>query len=195
VPFTPGGDGSYAFETDLPAATGAGWLALTEDVLLFATLGDPDAVEIGIAPRAWGPLTGDFSALSCAVGGTQSLNVRAGAVHGGSTYLVLGSLSGTYPGIPAGTTLIPLVFDGYTQFALASPNQPPLGQSFGLLDALGSATATFTLPPGATPSLAGQTVCHACVVLDLASTNPVALVLNPASTARSVASRSSAAVW
>ena len=60
--------------------------------------------------------------------------------------------------------------DGVPDFlfllTLRQPNVPPLGNSLGTLDGAGTATATFALPPGLDPSLAGITLHPAAIVLN-----------------------------
>jgi outer membrane protein assembly factor BamB len=82
----------------------------------------------------------------------------------GQVYLVLGSLSGTSPGLPLpGGLTLPLVADALTTLWLASPNLPPFSNGLGLLSPSGDARATLTLPSGLSPTLAGLTAHHAFV--------------------------------
>jgi len=110
--------------------------------------------------------------LSESAGGTAEMFLDAGAANAGGLYFVLGSTSGSTPGIPFGADTIPLNFDGYFSFTLAHPNTAPLGATFGTLDADGCGTATFTLPAGGFPgpSVAGLEVTHAFAVLNLGGT-------------------------
>ena len=94
-------------------------------------------------------------------GGTQTLSLAAGPANGGAFYYVLGSASGTSPGAPIGSILLPLNFDAYFNFTLLNPNVPPLGSTFANLDGEGAGTATITIAPGTDPSLAGATFHHA----------------------------------
>jgi hypothetical protein len=116
---------------------------------------------------AVGGLIGSPGQISLSAGGTQTLSLNLTAAQAGKSYLVLGSASGTAPGLVYAGTTVPLNLDGYLLFTLLNPNSPPLGNSGGLLDASGDATATFTLPPSTDPSLAGLTVHHAGFALDL----------------------------
>lgn len=105
----------------------------------------------------------------------------------GSCWLVLGSLSGTAPGLPIDGQILPLNADAYPVIPLIQPNAPPLAGSLGLLDAQGLASATFTLPLGLPAGLAGTTLNHAFAVIELTATllavvfasNAVALSLTP----------------
>ena len=106
--------------------------------------------------------------ISAASGGAVGLELLAGAENGGKLFLMLGSASGTSPGITIGGVHLPLsVTDPYFQFTLASPNTAPLPQSLGLLDMLGRASTSFVLPAGVAPAgLIGVELNHAYVVLD-----------------------------
>jgi glucose/arabinose dehydrogenase len=103
--------------------------------------------------------------LSLASGGEVHFTLAAGAPLAGLPYLLLGSLSGTAPGIGVGLTTLPLQPDAYFLTTLSAPNSTFLPQSLGLLDAEGGATCSFLLPPGLSPSLQGAKVWHAFVVV------------------------------
>ena len=70
---------------------------------------------------------------------------------------------------------------------LTSANSGPFVNTFGTLDAAGSAAPSIVLPTGAPSSLAGAALNHAAVVLELTPTllrvdvasNPVQLDLIP----------------
>lgn len=129
-------------------------------------------------------LVADAAALSLSAGGTVGLSLLAGPGHAGGVYLLLGSASGTSPGVPVDALTLPLNPDGYLTYTLLSP-AGLLSGSLGLLDPAGSAQATLTVPAGANPTLAGLVLHHAFLVFggpagqaQLAS-NPVALNLIP----------------
>jgi hypothetical protein len=126
------------------------------------------------------PLSAHPAQLSLAAGGSQALVLDAGYLHAGELVLLLGSASGTLPGIPlVPDFLLPLAYDAYLERTLVFPNQPPLSNSLATLNAAGRAQATFTLPAPALPSLLGLTLQHACVCLDV--TGPaLTFVSNPA---------------
>jgi len=93
---------------------------------------------------------------------SQSLQLNAGAANAGRTYLLLGSLSGTSPGLILGNGLVlPLDPDSYLRFTRSHPNSAILAQSLGVLDAHGRASATFT--PDA--SFQNKTANHAFILL------------------------------
>ena len=120
-------------------------------------------------------LTGDVDQISLAAGGAQVLQLRCGADLAGSVYILLGSFSGTTPGIPmADGTVLPLASvnpvtftpDAYFFGTLTSPNQSYLTPSFGVLDGDGEAACTLSIPGGVLTSLAGQTLNHAFAIVD-----------------------------
>lgn len=142
----------------------------------------PVAGHVGTVDLFVGGLSGTPGSISLSAGGTQSLVVNAPPSVAGQPYLLLGSLTGTAPGIPLDGLVIPLNVDGYTIATLLAPNAPPLAGSFGLLGPNGDALASFTLPPGAAPQLAGFTVAHAYVVFSLPPQVPVAVFVSEAET-------------
>lgn len=137
--------------------------------------GTPDACQLAYEPAAdldgdggldtcqW--LSADVAELSVATGGAQNLGLHAGTGHGGELYLVLGSVTGTSPGLNLGGSTLPLNLDGYFDFTLAHSNSPILQGTFGALDAGGAATAAINVPAATSPALAGVVGNHAFVTL------------------------------
>lgn len=111
-------------------------------------------------------LTADVPSISLATGGIQNLGLNAGLPHAGATYFLLGSISGTQPGIAAPGGTIPLNPDPWFFWTLGNPNSAVLANSLGVLDGGGSAQSSFTVPPVAAPGLVGLVFHHAYVVLD-----------------------------
>jgi hypothetical protein len=111
-------------------------------------------------------------------GGGQALELAVGAQNALDLYLVLGSRSGTQPGLALGALVLPLNVDGYLLFTLNNPNSAVLGQSLGQLDSEGRAEALLSAPPGTNPALAGLTLHHAALVVDTATIPEVVLVTN-----------------
>lgn len=89
---------------------------------------------------------GDVVRISSAVGGAQVMRLSAGTAFANATYIVLGSASGTAPGLQFGSVNLPLNFDAITDFGISSPNVFPYAGSLGALDARGFGTASFTMP-------------------------------------------------
>ena len=115
--------------------------------------------------------------------------MAAGPAQGGQAFLLLGSGSGTSPGLGLGVHHLPLNPDPYFDFTLLLPNTSPLSGSLGLLDAKGVPIVPVELsvaPQSIPPQLAGLTLDHAYVVLDafgpggiLAVSPAVSLTLTP----------------
>lgn len=100
--------------------------------------------------------------VSVGSSGSQILTLNAGPANAGRTYMVLGSTTGTSPGISLGGGLVlPLNGGTYFRFTRSNPNSAILQNSLGTLDSNGKGAATFH--PDA--SFQGQTVHHAFVVL------------------------------
>lgn len=115
--------------------------------------------------------------------GAQQLDIAAGPAFAGAMALVLGSASGTAPGIDLGGFVLPLVADAYTSSTLVLANSAFLPGSFGPLDAHGHRVAALVLPAGVSSALAGLAVHHACVLTSggavVAASNATPLELVP----------------
>ena len=98
-------------------------------------------------------------------GGTQLLQLSAGASQSGQVHLLLGSLSGTSPGLALEGEWLPLAPDDYFAVTLTQPNSAFLPDSLGSLDAQGRAVATFQLSSPLPSALAGLDIAHAYVLL------------------------------
>lgn len=106
--------------------------------------------------------------VSVLANGSQTLSLSAGPANAGRAYLVLGSISGTAPGVPVGAGLVlPLHYDEYFGTTRSNPNTAILQNSLGVLDAQGNATCVFH----PTRRFEGLTVHHAFLLL-----NPVDFV-------------------
>ena len=124
----------------------------------------------------------DVTGLSLSAGGTAQLTLSAGAEHAGRLYLVLGSTSGTAPGLPIDDLLLPLNPDAYFQFTLANPGGGVLTDALDFLDAGGQASAALAIPAGANPVLAGSAADHAYVVIDVPGTGALSFASNAVGT-------------
>jgi len=101
-----------------------------------------------------GPLAVDCHTLSAMLGGTINFNLDAGGTHANRTYLILGSITGTEPGItlPGGLSTIPVNWDLFTNIMIPLINSPVFNKFFGPLDAYGQGSAQ--LKTGAVPASA-----------------------------------------
>jgi hypothetical protein len=128
----------------------------------------------------------DINTISLSQGGEQQLFLYAGPQYALSPYFILGSVSGTSPGLPLGGSItLPLNFDLYTDYTLANPNSFLLPTSLGVLNFFGLATSKVNVPNSLSLLGLPLTVHHAYVVLDpnplgvVFASNPVPLVLVP----------------
>jgi len=108
----------------------------------------------------------DAPEVSVSAGGIRRLNVDAGPANAGKQYWIVGSASGTEPGLPIGPLTLPLVFDAYTQQTVFSPNTQPLFNAFSTLNAQGKATGVFRALPGQFVGFEEIVLHHAVAVLD-----------------------------
>ena len=157
-----------------------------DDAAEIASGAAADADGDGV-PDACQRLSADVGLVSQAQGGTQILSLNAGAAHAGRLFLVLGSASGTDPGLPLGSgQVLPLVPDAYFEGLLTGPGTPPLAQALGVLDAGGQGVAQWSLGPQALPPAAvGLSLYHAYLVAEptylqpVLASNAVPLTLGP----------------
>jgi hypothetical protein len=142
----------------------------------------PGAVVI----HDFAPLSTPISSVSAAVGGSQPLTLRMGNLWSGTPYFMLGSLSGTAPGMLVdlgfASATLPLNFDAYTMLCL--DGQAPIGGQLGLLNQFGAADAVLEIPANLDPAFVGITVSHAAVVANwftprLAVTNAIGATIAP----------------
>ena len=159
----------YCFEADLTLK----WDVQVTNVNIGApALGqDGTLVVAGIGSdlRAYrNPLAQDTFELSVSAGGTQTMKLREPG-SAGQTYWLVGSGSGTAPGLPVGAVTLPLNFDAYMTWTINHPNSAILGGSLGTLDGAGEATATLNVPPGAPISGLPVDLNHAFLVVNLAT--------------------------
>ncbi len=106
----------------------------------------------------------DIQTLSLFAGGSATLQLDAGKAFAGESYWVLGSNTGTTPGMQSHGLQLNLNNGPYFQFTLNQPQNAMFSFFRGVLDAQGRATAQVTFAPGSNPNYAGTTLHHACVV-------------------------------
>jgi hypothetical protein len=127
------------------------------------------------------PLAADGFSLSEATGGTVNFTLTGGLDNNDRTYIVLGGVSGTAPGIalPGGMVTLPVNWDAFTNIVLAMINTPVFMNFLGTLDASGTATAQLNLPAGS--GAAGLTMHYAYALNKLWDfvSNPVAIEIVP----------------
>ena len=148
-----------------------------DDFVVGAPVANQSTGEVHVFSGGQPSLQAAQLAISTGNGGTQTLLLNAGPQNAGAFYFLLGTLSGTRPGITFGPVTLPLNLDPYFSFTLNAPNGGPLQMQAGTLDATGRATATFGAAPLQLPSgLVGQTLQHAFILLSGAT---ITFVSNP----------------
>jgi hypothetical protein len=143
---------------ELVAATWDGWV-YAWDTTGSVMHGRADWPMRGVNPQNTGvfgdspydrPLWADTLMISEATGGTVGFTLDGGKNNGSRKYIMLGSVTGTVPGIPlpGGMVTLPLNWDGFTNMILSLLNSAIFSNFLGTLDASGLGTATFdTLGP------------------------------------------------
>ncbi len=124
-----------------------------------------DVVVLDVYTNA-AALVSEAEDIRTSSGANIELELAAGSDQGGNFYLLLGSLSGTAPGVPVGGVLLPLVPDAYTNFSLSSAGSALFQNTIGFLDACGRANATLAYPSGLPSGLVGLAAHHAYFVVD-----------------------------
>jgi len=143
--------------------------ALSGDVAIVGATGDDDLGSYAGAAYLLDvePLSMAGGSISLVAGGSRDLALDAGRDHAGELYWVLGSVTGTAPGLPVAPGIVlPLNIDFYFNLTLNKPNQVPLLASFAALNGVGHGAATFLIPAGTDPALAGLVVNHAFLAID-----------------------------
>jgi hypothetical protein len=156
----------YCFEADLTPR----WNVAVPNINIGApALGQNGALVVagtGTDLRVFrSPLAQDQIEISVAAGGTQALKLHAPA-SAGKTYWVVGSASGTGPGLTLGAVVLPLNFDPYMLWTINHPNTPVLASSLGTLDGGGDGAAQINVPAGAPIAPLPLVLNHAFVVVD-----------------------------
>jgi hypothetical protein len=90
----------------------------------------------------------DTTTIPESTGGVANFTLEAGAANAHRNYLLLGSITGAYPGtvLPGGITL-PLNWDLFTNTVAALLNSPVFSNFLGTLDGTGGASAQLSLGP------------------------------------------------
>ncbi|MEM7203998.1 MAG: aryl-sulfate sulfotransferase [Planctomycetota bacterium] len=146
----------------------------------FETVGTASLFQAHFVKRS---LWADNESMSASSGGSVQFDLFAGSPRAGHIFLMMGSASGTAPGFLYRGATIPLNPDGYLSGVLSSLGRGAFVDWVGVTDTVGTARATFTLPP--LPFLVGLQLDHAMITADpvvrnvTLATNPVPLVFAP----------------
>ncbi|MCP4092436.1 MAG: hypothetical protein GY747_03215 [Planctomycetes bacterium] len=108
----------------------------------------------------------DVTSISLAAGGTAELTLDAGLAFAGKSYWMLGSHTGTSPGVFGHGVHVDLNNGLYFQLTSNNPTSGLFSNFRGNLDASGRATASVSVPPGFNPGLAGTSIAHAFVTVE-----------------------------
>jgi hypothetical protein len=161
---TDNGDGTYSFPVTAGTEVGTDAFVITAtDDFLTATLSP--CLEVTSVEVQAGPLTADTTELSAALGGTVGFELDVEErPHG--VYWILGTLSGTDPGIHLGSLFIPLNPDRLTIRTLVLAGRPDiLPGTFGFLDDDGHADAAFIAQPRMLLDLVGLRMDWAAMIV------------------------------
>jgi hypothetical protein len=127
-------------------------------------------------------LWADRYTIKTSTGSVIDFSLVAGPAHAMKPYLLLGSASGAYPGMPLpGGALLPLNWDILTRTILGSLNSPVFNEFAGLLDGLGTARATLDTQGRLDPSLIGMELHFAYLLgpYPFFASNGIALTMEP----------------
>jgi hypothetical protein len=130
-----------------------------------------------------GTLVGNKYKISAGSGGTCRFTLTAGPENAYRTFLVLGSVTGTKPGIPlpGGHATLPLCYDVFTDFVLLYLNSPIFYNFYGKLNNSGSCTTAKLVLPSLDPVFVGVKMYYAYCLnnyFDFAS-NPITVEVTP----------------
>jgi hypothetical protein len=109
-------------------------------------------------------LSTDSRSVSIFKGGKVVLSIHAGAEHAKNLVLMVGSASGSYPGLKIGKGTLLLNMDSYLSFTVAAPHAV-FFNNLSLLDAKGEGKVGFVLPGGLPASIAGTRLRHSCLLI------------------------------
>jgi len=146
--------------------------ALVDDFVVTKYLADPTLWANGYS-------------VEVSTGADIDFTLEAGSTYANRNYLMLGTLSGTFPGftLPGGAAVLPLNWDGFTDLVLAFLHTPVCANFMGNLNGNGTASATLNTFGPIDSSLVGLTASFAYLLgpppgFDYAS-NPIAVSFEP----------------
>jgi len=168
---TDQGDGSYSFPITAGTQVGTARLKIVVDDGLGAVqLGPLTAVQV-TNDRLWL----DHGNIEAAAGGNLAFTLNAGSAQGNRFYLLLGSASGSTPGLQLGPGLtLPLNPDPVFFITLNAAGSGALPGFFAALDAQGRRISQLAVPPGMLQFLQNGRLTFAYGLL-----NPIDFVSNP----------------
>jgi len=89
----------------------------------------------------------DVTSISAASGGTAKFTLDAGPLYGSAAYWLLGSVTGTSPGLTLHGVNVPINLDAFTLITIVNANTASLPGFSGTLGTTGDASAALVAPP------------------------------------------------
>ncbi|MHC4376813.1 MAG: hypothetical protein ACYS26_09475 [Planctomycetota bacterium] len=158
------------------------WMELKGNGTSFVRLEyvEPSAVDLF-------RLETDTSSASISAAGQQQLTVCTPETWAGRTFLILGSVNGTVPGILFEGDVLPINYDAYMHYLLVATGAGMILPQVGTLNSNGKGVNTIQLPPGLHPDCVGVVAHHLALLFDpagganvyLRSVGPATLELVP----------------
>lgn len=151
---TDHGDGRYSFELVATMLPGRGAWEITVDSGSAKTVRLQPPLIVSTDPLT--ELHAGVYDLHVGQTGPVPFTLNRGAADAGRSYHLLGSYSGTSPGIDLGTLILPLNRDRFFEYTWFTPGGTSFAGSAGTLDADGRAQALLSLPDAAWASVVGR---------------------------------------
>ena len=175
-PVTDHGDGTYSVQMTAGAAQGVDrfWIEVDDGLGVVTLYPLPELVH-------GDTLSGAPQTISASNGGTIAFSLDGPERSPPAPYLLLGSASGTAPGVPLVGTSLPLNYDWFMLSTFALKNTTYFPGSSATLSSSGHGAAAFVAPPGTLSTLVGLDLHFAFLTpdtLDFAS-NPVLVSIVP----------------
>ena len=172
-PVTDNGDGTYTFELTATQTSGRGMWTIDVDFGIPAPRQLYPPLILESVPLT--DLHAGVTSFSVERGGAVPFIINRGAGEAGRAYHLLGTLSGTSPGVTIGGVLVPLNRDRFLAHTWLRPGPPTLPGSAGVLDGNGWAEAWLDLPAVSWATLVGERMDFAVL---LAGPNPEVTVVD-----------------
>lgn len=149
------GDGTYTFDFAATQMTGEAEFAVVIDDGIRPVEMYPPLKVTSVAPE---DLHLGLEQITLSEETSLPIVVDAGIPAAGSAYRILGSVSGTSPGVVYNGVTMPLVRDRFFDFTWTWPGGDPFVGNRGNLDAAGRAEARLDFPARSLTSIAGATM-------------------------------------
>lgn len=121
----------------------------------------------------------DTTTLSINNPGTAKFSLQSAPAFSGDYYFILGSASGTAPGLDIGAVHLPLNYDWYFDTIGGIPNGTIFIDTFGTFSATAGGAAQLVLPAAVPPALVGSQLYHSYLILE----NPTFNIIGASNTA------------